>query len=98
MHDRDRQVPSFSHGKIREYEGGSMMKNPKSFTTFLEGFNLGAILALISRGGALLNQSDRTSDISFDPNFNRNEWYRCWSGSAVFINSIDFNKKHDSVI
>ena len=42
MHDRDRQVPSFSHGKIREYEGGSMMKNPKSFTTFLEGFNLEA--------------------------------------------------------
>ena len=48
MHDRDRQVPSFSHGKIREYEGGSTMKNPKSFTTFLEGFNLGSILALIS--------------------------------------------------
>ena len=55
MHYRDRQVPSFSHGKIREYEGGSTMKNPKSFTTFLEGFNLGAILALISLGGAFLN-------------------------------------------
>lgn len=55
MHDRDRQVLSFLNGKMREYEGGNKMKNPKSLTTFLEGFNLGTILSLISLGGVLLN-------------------------------------------
>ena len=31
------------------------MKNPKSFTTFLEGFNLGTILSLILLGSILLS-------------------------------------------